>query len=968
MRLQTPILALMLSLTMLMTLPGSYTHVRAVNQSGPTSWSPFGPQTPQLIIHFYSDFDAMFRAFAAGSVDITDWPIQSSTDFNSFCGNADLFCTSSQGEFGGFMAEINGHPNFMGTPLRAPRTTIPASFTAGTTSAACAVGSGSLTITLRNQEQGATVTDGNNTLTVTHTSGFPSATVRDSGDPLAPSGRYQTPCLLAGTYNLRTSIYGGTTQAAISSNLNTAGVLNVNWNSVSNSKTVPARGLLGAAIAHLIDVPAFDSAFFGFLAAPMCVQASPSQGLSCPTQAVVDQAICQYGNHPWLNIVGCFTGATGHGVTGTSYRISTSTIVAGSAFWQTAGSLIGVPGGYAGHDDIRASCDDILSMNATYAIAPSGSTCNDVANAAGLATDPGGVYAHIVPNGNIVDYVRTSIGRKQFGTVVADTLNFLFGTPQNRGGGTVCWGACPNSAPRYYTINEVTPIVFQDPIKPDAWQLYTGFTGMYDVSSLRIDSSSAESGGVCGGASTIRPGDYWFYCNPSLDTDTTAGVFVASQVQSLPFFSRAVLTAFRANMNVPVFTFTDNYVENNGWHFQQCTGSTCIKTQSSIVNNLIFGTFGPGFGVGAYFSFLNMRQVPGYRAINSTFQPVPGVIRRGLSQVAANQAPYLSPFTWSNTPSEGDVILSVFDSMLQVNPLTSTESGQVIDWQTTSHSSSFNPTEGGCVQFIGCGTTTQIWHLRNDIYFQDGTPITATDAAYTIIAYRDVPSVTFEYPVYTVVSAMGLDCGPGQPCRTLQVKLQGQSLFYELGIGTLPLIPKHLWAPICGDPPVLGGTCANPAFDPMAQGIMIGDGPWRCVVPAGYPGAGHVGGSCIVTVDGTLGGQALTSGAKVFLTRYDGFVRCCSDSTSSELYKVGYADRSHSGKVDFFDLASVASAVGKADPYWCDPNIACLGGTVGLFNLALVNNLQDHGTLPNWRTFTGVDPQIDPFRCPATGC
>src|SRR6267378_2196123 len=194
MRLQIPILALMLSLTILMTLPGSYTNVRAVNQNGPTSWSPFGPQTPQLIIHFYSDFGVMFSAFAGGQIDITDWPIQTSTDHTNFCGNADMFCSASQGEFGGFMVEINSHPKFMGTALRLPRTTLPASFTAGTTSSACAVGSGSLTITLRNQEAGATVTDANNTLTVTHTSGFPSATMRDLGDPLAPSGQYRTPC------------------------------------------------------------------------------------------------------------------------------------------------------------------------------------------------------------------------------------------------------------------------------------------------------------------------------------------------------------------------------------------------------------------------------------------------------------------------------------------------------------------------------------------------------------------------------------------------------------------------------------------------------------------------------------------------------------------------------------------------------------------------------------------------------
>src|SRR5713101_6507099 len=102
MQVKTPVLVLMLSLTMLMALPGTYTNVRAVDQSGPTPWSPFGPQTPQLIIHFYSDFGAMFSAFAGGQIDITDWPIETSSDFTAFCGNADMFCTSRAGGLSAF--------------------------------------------------------------------------------------------------------------------------------------------------------------------------------------------------------------------------------------------------------------------------------------------------------------------------------------------------------------------------------------------------------------------------------------------------------------------------------------------------------------------------------------------------------------------------------------------------------------------------------------------------------------------------------------------------------------------------------------------------------------------------------------------------------------------------------------------------------------------------------------------------
>ena len=826
--------------------------------------------------------------------------------------------------------------------------------------------------------------DANNTLTATHTSGFPSATIRDLGDPNAPSGTYQTPCLLAGTYNLRTSIYGGTTTATISSNLNTAGTFNVNWNSVSNSKSVLARSELGAAIAHMIDVPAFDASFFGFLAAPMCVQAAPAQGLSCLDQASLDQAICQFGNHPWLNIVGCFTGATGHGVTGTTYRIQTSTIVAGTSWWQTAGSLIGVPGGYASHDDIRAACDDILSMNSSYVITPSGSTCNDVANAAAGATDPG-AYAHIVPNGNIVDYVRTSTGRKQFGTAIADTLNFLFGTPQNRGGGTVCWGACPNAAPRYYTITQVTPIVFQDAANPDAWQLYTAGYGFDTVpDQFFLNRNSVLSGGVCGGVAAVKPGDYEMWCDPEFDTYSNGGEFSVPLKLSGTEFQRAAKYSVLHGIDVPVFSFVDTFAENNGWNFQQCTGTGCVNTQSSIVNTLGFGTIAGT----SYFSLLNFRQVPGYNPCTVPSAPsncgnfwpgggpsgTPGLLRRGFSQDTTD----ISPFTY-NTAWEADIAFTVFDSMLELNPATGGGSSQFIDWGTTSHTSTYDS---------AADVTTQIWHLRNDWKFQDGNTVGADDVAYTILAMRDVPAVNLQGAVVTVINANCLDCSGSNPAkRTLQVQLAHQSALYEGNIGGLPILEKSLWAPYCGDPPVTGGTCANPAFDPTnptnaasfnnALGILVGTGPYACIVPtvagSGQTNAGHVGGPCGETASGALTGQAMTLDARVLLTQNTFGNHCCVGSTTSELYKVGYADRPHSGKVDFFDLASVAAVVGKPDSYWCDPNIACLGGTVGLFNLALVNNLQDHGTLANWHSETNtaivsLDQQIDPFRCPSTGC
>src|SRR5690348_3665247 len=123
MRLTTPILVLMLSLTLLMALPGTYNQVRAINQGGPLRFLPFGPFTQQLIIHAYSDFDVMFSHFQLGEIDVSDWQLQSQNAISTFCSNADFFCTKAQPELGYFGVDVNSFPAFMGIPLLGPRTT-----------------------------------------------------------------------------------------------------------------------------------------------------------------------------------------------------------------------------------------------------------------------------------------------------------------------------------------------------------------------------------------------------------------------------------------------------------------------------------------------------------------------------------------------------------------------------------------------------------------------------------------------------------------------------------------------------------------------------------------------------------------------------------------------------------------------------------------------------------------------------
>src|SRR4029077_13496849 len=156
-------------------------------------------------------------------------------------------------------------------------------------------------------------------------------------------------------------------------------------------------------------------------------------------------------------------------------------------------------------------------------------------------------------------------------------------------------------------------------------------------------------------------------------------------------------------------------------------------------------------------SLLNMRQVPGYTPPTPGFSPGggdPDLIRRGFSFDTLN----LSPFQ-AITTEEMEIVSLIYDSMLHANPLTGGTDGQLVDWQTISHSSTFNPTEVSCNAINGCitGTTTSTWRLRNDLKFQDGTPLTADDILFTVLALSDGPATSYQYLVLSVTSAVAFD-------------------------------------------------------------------------------------------------------------------------------------------------------------------------------------------------------------------
>src|SRR5436309_53236 len=211
MRTRIPTLALILSLSLLTVLPGSYiglNRAHATNQNGPTSWLPFGPSTNGVLFQYDSDYRSMFNTFqtgGAGGIDLADWPMFAA-DIMPLCIKADFFCSSPTIQNGLFELDVNHADPFLGVAQLGPRTVMAPSVAITPPVFGCSTGFASLTVTLENQETGnSQVVDPVNSMTMIFVSGGiiagPSTTVSING------GVYAFLCMLAGTYFLSNSEY-----------------------------------------------------------------------------------------------------------------------------------------------------------------------------------------------------------------------------------------------------------------------------------------------------------------------------------------------------------------------------------------------------------------------------------------------------------------------------------------------------------------------------------------------------------------------------------------------------------------------------------------------------------------------------------------------------------------------------------------------------------------------------------------
>jgi len=929
--------------------------------------------------------------------------------------------------------------------------------------ATCAAGQFQLIINLQNiEEANAAVTDPLNQVTATITGqALPTASVSGVG------GTYTLPPLAnlgttTSTYSIATTMYdpGGNTAISAAPQLATVAgtalptcvagnsctaTLTVNYNSDCGSAPCTKKPSVSGTemyrgLAYLINKPnylngPYLSAGGSTLASCLDVFAPaaqnlfplPARGACAPTSTPFSSTLtadCARLASLDAFFVGNCTPVSmynNHADVITAAASCTAGTVAISCFPSQNPSPINVGNivGYSGLVNLRAACDHFVA--AGFGITGTGGCagvvgCGDAACTTSVAqtahlTNPAGSCVQATGAGCIISYVRSSPPRTAFGQAVMDELNWLFGTPAPAGG-TVCYGGPPSLScslmPVYFNIGQVGSIVFT---ATGTWNLYTGgyFLGSTPDQLYSLHTSQFASTN-CGGTASALPNNYIRYCDPVFDTQAQAGEFTPGV--TFPAFQAAAAAGQLRGENIPVYAGVNRFAALNSWSMQQCGSASpggtiigpCKTTDSSIVPLL-----GHGFeSSGGY--LLNMRPTPNYTPASTLFAAgstcvtpsgasAPGTcLRRSMSNPTLHMTPWTFTTVW-----EAEPLTQIYDTLLAVDPNSATTctdnpispgSAHCLDWMTTQHDIQPN--------LPNAGQTKYDFTLRNDLLWHDGQQVTGHDVCFSILSYKQAPSANF-FPSVAAVNSCTVSG------NIVTVVINGISPFDELNLGGVFIVPEHVWSSVCAglvagtDACVTPSNLASQATDYVSLGYMVGSSAFICNSSQGVstiPGQT----SCTQSAAGVAGGQALSTGGRIFLKRNQAWMRCCPNTSTPNtglhlkttgLQAYEFSDFHKTGKVDLTDILSATGLFGQGcttptSCYFSHPlystglqSQCATGQTAPCVDISTIDTIASyygHGlTGPFTGTSTGLgaatpppglvnyDPFVDPFVINAGG-
>ncbi len=627
-------------------------------------------------------------------------------------------------------------------------------------------------------------------------------------------------------------------------------------------------------IAHLIDKPTFVSNVVG-LAGALDNPLPPGQGVLHSGLPFNPQnpssAACNV-----TTTTACAVGtATG------SYTISYQTTTRKGNY-----TLSGV----CGWDTIHKSCTSAFRLQAGnsdsngMALVGSADFCAaaDHFIAAGLATGKNATTCVLTgwKGTSSINFIIRSDNapRLALGTALKSRVCDLIGL-----------AACPFS-PMLLTILQVLPMVFSTSSTQLSWHMYTagwGFSPQFDQLFALYNSQFAST--ECGGKRASFGQDYTYFCNADYDhatsmlefNDTLSGAEASANL-AMDIFGKHVGI-------IPIWSANHQFAFNKGW-----TG----------INDAV------GVGPPNFLSPLNAWTSTPTLDTNGN-----SVLRWGFSKGTSSLNPFLA-----TTPQELYVVRSVYDTLFVANPYN--PSSDIFGWVADQFQ--ILPPQAG----DPAGTKQDIQvALRPDVFFHDGGRLTAQDVKFSLLGAQQLGNGSAAAYLASFVDVTILSD------TLFRINLYQLDPFELLNVGSLPIVPQHIWASDTTTSCMVKGSAqctvnttllSGSAADPVINHRLIGSGPWTCVDLA----TGQIGGGCTTPFGGTPGSgtQAIGPGDTMLLQRYaasaflNGFPTPTGGGldgnayfrTSEKWLQWQWADIFGHGTVDLIDFASAKACTNLA--------------------------------------------------------
>src|SRR3989442_1496389 len=388
-------------------------------------------------------------------------------------------------------------------------------------------------------------------------------------------------------------------------------------------------------------------------------------------------------------------------------------------------------------------------------------------------------------------------------------------------------------SPFIANIAQIGPIVFSsapDGITDD-WDMYTfgwNLPGPFP-DHLRPLYSSVFASDQCGGQLNGETLNYGFLCIPSFDGYVNA----ASQTPDIGIFKANTIAAFnefgKRVGNIPIYA--------------RGIRVAALRSMTGLVNAR--GASYPNF-----WTLLNGRNDTGYTPTNPLYRFGGGsnFIRWGHRQGTTQLNPFKAQTLW-----EFNIIGEVYDTLFAASPI---QPANVMCWICDNYTPSFDSQ----------GNSHFLIQLRQNLRWQDGVVLNASDVKFTLLNMREVPAAAISGNVQQLLALTILGS------NLVDIAMRGQSISHLINLAGVPIIPRHLWE-LPGDLTYGDVGKANPAmtstsYDMIVSGTFIGSGRFVCrsVFSMDF---NRVGTGCSRNSDGSRGGQAVGPGGGIFLQAFD---------------------------------------------------------------------------------------------------